>query len=100
MGDVSLAGYTGGSGTSTALPAGEHTVSARIARDIAGNRVLRFDLGSGSSISTGMEGNRGDWLDREMRGYSTAGAGVGKTQSAEPGLPLELIRLRAWKRWK
>ncbi|MCX7425057.1 MAG: hypothetical protein NTW96_05440, partial [Planctomycetia bacterium] len=56
VGDVSLAGYTGGSGTSTAIPAGEHTVSARIARDITGNRVLRFDLGSGSSISTGMEG--------------------------------------------
>jgi hypothetical protein len=95
VGDVSLAGYTGGSGTSTTIPAGEHTVSARIARDIAGKRVLRFDFGNGGSTSTGMEGRRGDWLDRDMRGYSTAGAGVGKTQSAEPGQPLELIRLRA-----
>jgi hypothetical protein len=94
VGDVPLTGYTGGSGSSTALSAGEHTVSARIARDISSNRVLRFDLGGGSSISTGMEGKRGDWLDREMRGYSTAGAGAGKTDSAEPGQPLELLRLR------
>jgi hypothetical protein len=95
VGDVSLTGYTGGSGSSTTLPAGERLVSVRIARDIGGKRVLRFDFGEGGSMSTGVEGRQGDWLDRDMRGYSTSGAGAGKTESAEPGQPLELIRLRA-----
>jgi hypothetical protein len=94
VGNVPAIGYAGCSGLSSPLPAGEYTVLASIARDIEGTRVLRVGLGDRGSMTAGMEGKRGDWIDREMN-YSTSSSAVGKTQFIEPGEPLELIRLRA-----
>jgi hypothetical protein len=83
---------TRGSESDTVLPAGEYVVSASIAKDIAGARVLRVDFGNGRGTTTMNYGS--DWVDRKTKGWTTSTAGGHHTQSAEPGQPLELIRLR------